>query len=85
MVKIYLRYSMAMIFSSVRSMRYEAKMPAVKFRKVALINQKVNSIAIEQAAINGVEMIDRPQIEQMLLKYTITDCELDEFLMGSIN
>ena len=40
--------------------------------------------ASEQAAFNHVELIDRPQIEQMLQQYRITDFELDEFLIETI-
>ena len=65
-------------------MRYQSKMPSVKFKKVAITNQRFNSNATEQAAFNHVELIDRAQIEQMLLKYRITDFELDELLIRNI-
>ncbi|MEY4732549.1 MAG: hypothetical protein RLZZ464_615 [Pseudomonadota bacterium] len=63
------------------AMRYQSKMPSVKFKKVAITNQRFNATASEQAALNHVELIDRPQIEQMLQQYRITDFELDEFLI----
>lgn len=63
------------------AMRYQSKMPSVKFKKVAITNQRFNATASEQAAFNHVELIDRPQIEQMLQQYRITDFELDEFLI----
>lgn len=65
------------------AMRYQSKMPSVKFKKVAITNQQFNATASEQAAFNHVELIDRPQIEQMLQQYRITDFELDEFLILS--
>ena len=66
------------------SMRYQSKMPSVKFKKVAITNQRFNATASEQAVFNHVELIDRPQIEQLLQQYRITDFELDEFLIGNI-
>jgi HJR/Mrr/RecB family endonuclease len=66
------------------AMRYQSKMPSIKFKKVAITNQRFNATASEQAAFNHVELIDRPQIEQMLQQYRITDFELDEFLIEAI-
>jgi HJR/Mrr/RecB family endonuclease len=66
------------------AMRYQSRMPSVKFKKVAITNQKFNSTATEQATFNHVELIDRPLIERMLQQYRITDFELDEFLIGTI-
>ena len=63
------------------AMRYQSKMPSIKFKKVAITNQRFNATASEQAAFNHVELIERPQIEQMLQQYRITDFELDEFLI----
>lgn len=65
------------------AMRYQSKMPSVKFKKVAITNQRFNPTASEQASFNHVELIDRPKIEQMLQQYRITDFELDEFLIAS--
>ena len=65
------------------AMRYQSKMPSVKFKKVAITNQRFNATASEQAAFNHVELIDRPQIEQMLQQFRVTDFELDEFLVNS--
>jgi hypothetical protein len=56
-------------------------MPSVKFKKVALTNQRFNANASEQAAFNHVELIDRTQIELMLQQYRITDFELEQFLI----
>lgn len=66
------------------SMRYQAKMPNVKFKKLAITNQRFNSTASEQAAFNHVELIDRKKIEQLLEKHRITDFELDEFFVDNI-
>lgn len=63
------------------AMRYQSKMPSVKFKKVAITNQRFNATASEQANLNHVELIDRPQIEQLLQQYRITDFDLDEFLI----
>lgn len=66
------------------SMRYQSKMPSIKFKKVAITNQRFNSTAKEQAALNHVELVDRSDIEVMIKKYRITDFELDEFLIESL-
>jgi SNF2 family DNA or RNA helicase len=63
------------------SMRYQSRMPSVRFKKVAITNQRFNSIATEQAAINHVELIDREKIIQFLLEHRITDFDIDEFLI----
>ena len=55
----------------------------MRFKKLAITNQRFNSTAAEQAALNHVELIDRMQIEKMLLKFRITDFDLDEFLIKS--
>lgn len=62
------------------AMRYQSRMPNVKFKKVAITNQEFNSTAMEQAAFNQVELITRGQISDLLQKHRITDFELDEFL-----
>jgi len=64
------------------AMRYHSRMPGVKFKKVAMTNQRFNSAATEQAAFNHVELIDRTQIQEMLEKYRITDLDLEEFLIN---
>lgn len=64
------------------AMRYHSRMPGVKFKKVAMTNQRFNPAATEQAAFNHVELIDRTQIEKMLEKHRITDLELEEFLIN---
>ena len=64
------------------AMRYQSKMPSVKFKKVAITNQRFNSTAAEQAAFNHVELIDRSQIETKLQQFRITDFDLDEFLIA---
>jgi HJR/Mrr/RecB family endonuclease len=63
------------------SMRYQSRMPSVRFKKVAITNQRFNSTAIEQAALNHVELIDREKIIQFLLEHRITDFDIDEFLI----
>jgi SNF2 family DNA or RNA helicase len=65
------------------AMRYQSKMPSVKFKKVAITNQLFNATANDQAAFNHVDLIDRPQIEKMLQEHRITDFELDELLIPS--
>ena len=66
------------------AMRYQSKMPSVKFKKVAITNQRFNATATGQADVNHVELIDRSQIEKMLQQFRITDFELDEFLIKNI-
>lgn len=65
------------------SNRYQAKMPSIRFKKVAITNQRFNSSALEQANYNNVELIDRASINKILLEYGITDLELDEYLIAS--
>jgi HJR/Mrr/RecB family endonuclease len=65
------------------AMRYQAKMPSVKFKKVALTNQRFNSNATEQADFNHVELVDRIEIEKLLQEHRITDFELEQFLIES--
>jgi len=66
------------------SNRYQAKMPTIKFKKVAITNQKFNSSAVEQANYNNVELIDRAEIDLLLKKYRISDFELDDLLIRLI-
>jgi len=58
-------------------------MPSIKFKKVAITNQQFNSIAVEQASFNHVDLIDRVQIETMLKKYRLTDYDLEESIFSS--
>ena len=64
------------------AMRYQIRMPNVKFKRMAVTNQRFNAMAIDQAALNHVELMDRPQIEEALLKHAITDLQLDELLVN---
>jgi SNF2 family DNA or RNA helicase len=66
------------------AMRYQSRMPNVKFKKIAITNQRFNKAAVEQAEFNHVELIDRPKIENLLQEQRITDFELDEYLVASI-
>lgn len=64
------------------AMRYQSQHPNVFFEKWALTNQNFNGSAIDQANFNQVELIQRSDLEKMLEKLQITDCELDEVLAG---
>lgn len=64
------------------AMRYQSQMPSIFFKKVAITNQYFNSMAIEQAAVNNVQLIDRGHIEKMLLDLQITDLELEASLIS---
>lgn len=63
------------------AMRYQSRMTSVRFKKLAITNQRFNSAAAEQAEFNNVELIDRNKIQQLLIDFRITDYELDEFLI----
>lgn len=50
---------------------YEAKYTGVRFKKVAVTNQCFNSVAQEQARLNGVDLVDCDSLAGMLIKYPV--------------
>lgn len=60
------------------SLRYQARYPNVRFRKVAITNKYFNNSAIEQAGFNQVQLIDRENVTDYLSKLGISDLVLEE-------
>jgi HJR/Mrr/RecB family endonuclease len=50
---------------------YELKHSGITFQKVAVTNQKFNSTAQEQAALNNVELFDHQSLTKLLVKYPV--------------
>lgn len=50
---------------------YEAKHTGVDFRKVAVTNQRFNSVAREQAQLNGVDLVDCDELAEILIKHPV--------------
>lgn len=62
--------------------RYQAQFAGTRLRKVAVTNQGFNATAIEQAAVNQVELITRRQLEELLGQHPVSNLELDEALLN---
>lgn len=60
--------------------QYQARFKGIKFRRVAVTNQHFSQSAIEQAEVNRVTLVTRPQIEEMLARQPITNHEFDDVL-----
>jgi HJR/Mrr/RecB family endonuclease len=66
------------------TMRYQARFTSVRFKRLAITNQRFNATAVEQANLNQVELIDREAIQVLLSEHRITDFELDEYLVVNV-
>lgn len=62
---------------------YSAKHPGVQFRSIAVTNQFFNAKAKEQAQLNKVLLVERPDLDRMLRENPVSRNELEGFLMGS--
>lgn len=62
--------------------KYQARFAGTKFRKVAVTNQRFNGGAMLQAEANHVELVTRPDLEELLGKCLVTNHEFDEALMA---
>lgn len=62
--------------------RYQARYSRIRFRRLAITNQKFNSSAIFQAQANHVELVDRSGIEEMMGANPISNHELDQALIS---
>jgi hypothetical protein len=50
---------------------YEEQFPAVRFRRIGITNQTFNTRAHERARINGVELIEQPQLATLIARHPI--------------
>ena len=57
---------------------YQAKHPNIRFQSVAICNRRFNSAARLQASTNGVRLIERDEIAEMLAQRPIKRMVLDE-------
>ena len=59
---------------------YRRRHPGVTFQKVGLTNQHFNVQAHENAMLNGVELIERQHLGEMLEKYPVTMLDVERLL-----
>jgi SNF2 family DNA or RNA helicase len=62
------------------AIRYQARYPGVRFKRMAITNQTFNPTAVEQAEFNHVEVVERDAIISFLEAHPITDLELEELI-----
>ena len=56
---------------------YRRRHPGTEFAKVCLTNQFFSQQARENAALNGVELLDQTHLADMLARYRVTMLELE--------
>ena len=61
---------------------YAARFPGIRFSMVAVTNQRFNGNAREKAKLLHVEVIERNELEKMLLDHPIKRGELERFLLS---
>ncbi|PXW22304.1 SNF2-related protein [Paraburkholderia caballeronis] len=59
---------------------YQARFRRTRFTKIAVTNQQFTSGAVEQAKANHVELVTRPQLEELLARHPVSNHEFDEAL-----
>ncbi len=59
---------------------YQRQHPAVIFHKVGITNQFFNSQAHDQANLNGIKLIEQPDLQKILQQYPVTMQEIDRVL-----
>lgn len=59
---------------------YRRRHPGVTFRKVGLTNQHFNAQAHENAVLNGVDLMERRHLGEMLEKYPVTMLDVERLL-----
>jgi hypothetical protein len=59
---------------------YRRRHPKVQFQKVCITNQFFNSHALENAALNQVELLDQLDLEAMLNTHAVTMLEVERML-----
>lgn len=64
---------------------YRRRHPDVVFKKVGLSNQFFNKQAIEQAELNGVELLDQSELSDLLSRYPVKLSEVEQVLYSGWN
>lgn len=64
---------------------YRRQFPRVAFTKVGLTNQFFNSNAHEHARLNGVRLIERIELQNLLSEHPVTLVDVERQLLGSSN
>ncbi len=59
--------------------RYEAQYPGVGFKRICATNQAFNLNAWEQARLNGVELVEREPLIDLLEHYPVTVLDVQNF------
>lgn len=62
---------------------YKRRHPEVAFEKVCITNQSFNSHAVENAALNGVELLDQARLATLLESHTVTMLEVERMLYSA--
>lgn len=62
---------------------YKRRHFEVQFQKVCITNQFFNSHAIENAALNGVKLLDQTDLAAMLNAHTVTMLEIERMLYAT--
>lgn len=62
---------------------YRRRHPKITFKKVGLTNQFFNKQAIEQAELNGVELLGQAELADLLERYPVTMSEVERILYSS--
>jgi hypothetical protein len=57
---------------------YQLKYSGTKFRKVAVTNRQFTSGAVDHAALNHVNLVQRSQVEDLLGRHPVSNHELDD-------
>ncbi|QYD69026.1 restriction endonuclease [Paraburkholderia edwinii] len=64
--------------------RYQNTYSGTRFRRVCVTNRRFNTGAHSQAEANRVQLIERDQLEHLLLQYPLTVDELDDELLRGL-
>jgi HJR/Mrr/RecB family endonuclease len=59
--------------------RYKAHYPGVGFKRICATNQTFNPNAWEQARLNGVELVEREPLVDLLELYPVTVLDVHNF------
>lgn len=62
---------------------YKRRHPEIRFEKICITNQFFNSHAVENAALNGVELHDQTDLASLLESYTVTMLEVERMLYAT--
>ena len=57
---------------------YQRQFAGTRFRRVAVTNQRFNSTARQKAEDNKVQLVERPQLEEMLARHPIHNHEFED-------